>query len=462
MTTPTPSGPITAGRDIVAHTINTGHITQDTHLHIHVIEERLEQLAGLLAQPDATLQPSASGSLEVTARTHESLLLPENLLRAWHLLPQAVDARLELRRRAYAAWLLTQRPTRSSQEVAARQHYVPLAGWVNLHDLHFTERRWLGDGPQRQLTRHPLPDITAAVQQHPAFVLLGPPGCGKSTVLRRLALETARAVLTDQDQRLPIRLNLATYPWPHSDPLAFVSQHWSHAGLPGDFSSAVRAGEVFLLADGFNEMARLERDSELRRRANTWQDFLQTYFADTNNRSRAIIASRDQADYDQPLDLPRVEIDPLSEAQITAFLRAYLGEQAEGAWTALHRLGLLEHARNPYQLAVLATLYDPQGGDLPPNRGRLFAEYAVELLKREENANHPHWVRPEVQLAALSHLGYAMQAQSDSTVLSRDRVLNLLPQTLPVTGRPLHKEGIKYRSCASPPCKQSVEQCVLE
>ncbi len=111
---------------------------------------------------------------------------------------------------------------------------------------------------------------------------------------------------------------------------------------------------------------------------------------------------------------------------------------------------------------MLATLYDPQGGDLPPNRGRLFAEYAVELLKREENANHPHWVRPEVQLAALSHLGYAMQAQSDSTVLSRDRVLNLLPQTLPVTGRPLHKEGIKYRSCASPPCKQSVEQCVLE
>jgi hypothetical protein len=138
MTTPTPSGPITAGRDIVARTINTGHITQDTHLHIHVIEERLEQLAGLLAQPDATLQPSASGSLQVTARTHESLLLPENLLRAWHLLPQAVDARLELRRRAYAAWLLTQRPTRPSQEVAARQHYVPLAGWVNFHDLHFT------------------------------------------------------------------------------------------------------------------------------------------------------------------------------------------------------------------------------------------------------------------------------------------------------------------------------------
>src|SRR5882724_13436728 len=105
MTTPTPSGPITTSRDIVAHTINTGHITQATHLHIHVIEERLEQLAGLLAQPDVTLQPSASGPLEVTAGTYAPLLLPENLLRAWHLLPQVVDAHPELRRRAYAAWL---------------------------------------------------------------------------------------------------------------------------------------------------------------------------------------------------------------------------------------------------------------------------------------------------------------------------------------------------------------------
>src|SRR4029453_4419894 len=121
MTTPTSPGPITAGRDMVAHTINTGYITQHTHLHLHVIEERLEQLAGLLSQPDATLQPSASGALAVAGGTQDPLPLPENLLRAWPLLPQAEDARLELRRRAYAAWLLTQRPTRPLQEIAARE-----------------------------------------------------------------------------------------------------------------------------------------------------------------------------------------------------------------------------------------------------------------------------------------------------------------------------------------------------
>jgi formylglycine-generating enzyme required for sulfatase activity len=243
-------------------------------------------------------------------------------------------------------------------------------------------------------------------------------------------LDTARAYLTGKDTRLPLRINLASYTGPQTDPLAFLTQQWRNEGLPGDFVSLVRAGEVVLLADGLNEMERLATESERQRRANVWQQFLEDYFHDASNQSRAIVASRDQADYTQPLGLPRVEIDPLSDDQIRAFLHAYLGEQGEGALATIQRLDLLEHARNTYQLSVLAALYDPQGSYLPSNRGRLLAAYAYWLIKREERANHPHWIRAEVQLAALSHLGYAMQVQSESTVLSQDRLLALLPQTV--------------------------------
>ena len=229
---------------------------------------------------------------------------------------------------------------------------------------------------------------------------------------------------------MPLRINLANYAGPQANPLAFLTQQWINEGLPGDFVSLVRAGEVVLLADGLNEMERLATESERQRRANAWQQFFEDYFHDASNQSRAIVASRDQADYAQPLGLPRVEIDPLSDDQIRAFLHAYLGAQAEGALATIQRLDLLEHARNPYQLSVLAALYDPQGGDLPSNRGRLFAAYAYSLIKREERANHSHWVRTEVQLAALSHLGYAMQVQSESTVLPKDRLLSLLPPTV--------------------------------
>jgi hypothetical protein len=337
-----------------------------------------------------------------------------------------------VRRRAYAAWLVTQRPTAPQQEVAARQRYIPLTGWVSLEDspLQLTERRWVGTGPERRLERIPLTDVTQAMQRHPAFVLLGPPGCGKSTVLRRLTLDVARAYLTGQDTRLPLRINLANYAWPQANPLAFLRQQWSNEGLPGDFVSLVRAGELVLLADGLNEMERLATESEHQRRANVWQRFFEDYFHDASNQSRAIIASRDQADYAQPLGLPRVEIDPLSHDQIRAFLHAYLGDQADAALATIERVDLIEHAGNPYQLSVLAALYDPEGGDLPSNRGRLFAAYAYWLIKREERANHPHWIRAEAQLAALSHLGYAMQVQSESTVLSQDRLLALLPPTV--------------------------------
>ncbi len=187
---------------------------------------------------------------------------------------------------------------------------------------------------------------------------------------------------------------------------------------------------MLLLADGFNEMERLATESERQRRANAWQQCVEDLFNDPRNQRRAILASRDQADYTHPLGLPRVEIDPLCDDQIAVFLRAYLEAQADGALAALQCLELLGHARNPYQLSVLAALYTSQGGDLPSNRGRLFAVYTQSLIRREERANHPHWLRSEVQLATLNHLGYAMQAHSESTLLPCDRLLALSPQTV--------------------------------
>ncbi|RPJ39625.1 MAG: hypothetical protein EHM21_15505, partial [Chloroflexi bacterium] len=251
MPEPTSSGAVNAERDIHAHTINTGQITQDTHLTLNVIVDRLDQLAGVLAHPNGTLRLSAGGSLEAVAGEQASLVLPVNLLEAFRQLPRASDASVDLRRQAYAAWLVTQRPTAPQQEVAARQHYIPLARWVSLKDLPLTlqlsERRWVGTGPQRQLERIPLPDVTQAMQRHPAFVLLGPPGCGKSTILRRLTYDTARAHLTGKDARLPLRINLANYVGPQGNPLTFLTQQWNNEGLPGDFVSLIRAGEVVLL-----------------------------------------------------------------------------------------------------------------------------------------------------------------------------------------------------------------------
>lgn len=53
------------------------------HARHPVIVDRLDQLAGLLAQPDGTLRLSANGALEVAAGTQAPLPLPGNLLEAF-------------------------------------------------------------------------------------------------------------------------------------------------------------------------------------------------------------------------------------------------------------------------------------------------------------------------------------------------------------------------------------------
>src|SRR5262245_4759334 len=120
------SGSINAGRDMRAHTVNTGYIEQHTQLTLNVIVTSLEHLGTVLAQPDAAVRLSADGRREIASGTQDVVELSDNLLRAWHLLPQAIDASLEIRRRAYAAWLVTQQPIAPPQEIAARQQYVPL------------------------------------------------------------------------------------------------------------------------------------------------------------------------------------------------------------------------------------------------------------------------------------------------------------------------------------------------
>jgi hypothetical protein len=186
MPQPTSSGSIDADRDIHAHTINTGQITQHTNLTLNVIVERMDQLAEILAHPDGTLHFAVRENLEAVAGEQAPLLLPANLLEALRLLPWAGDAPVDVRRRAYAAWLMTQRPTGPEQEVAARQRYLPLAGWMNLEDspltLQLVERRLVGAGPESRVERIPLTDVTQAMQRHPAFVLLGPPGFSDAAV----------------------------------------------------------------------------------------------------------------------------------------------------------------------------------------------------------------------------------------------------------------------------------------
>ena len=63
------------------------------------------------------------------------------------------------------------------------QYVVLAGGYRPVVSPRFHEIRVHGDGPRREIERVPLPDIHDALQRHAHFILLAPPGSGKTTVL---------------------------------------------------------------------------------------------------------------------------------------------------------------------------------------------------------------------------------------------------------------------------------------
>ncbi len=397
----------------------------------------LDELARLAGQSEVKFRPGPGGGLELVAAGQLLQTLPGNLLQAFRRLPQqATDLPAEDRYRCYAGWLLTYLPEQPPAARAARDDYIPLGGRLSWDwedeglqgDL--CALTWVGEGPQRQLKREPLADVTEAVEKYPAFVLLGAPGSGKSTVLRRLVRHAAQTYLADASTRLPLFVELGSYHWERQSPEEFARAEWA-GQVTTDFVELARQGRLLLLADGLNEMPYLPpqpagESQPAGERAADWKAFIGKYFAEAAPGSgRAILSSRDQSDYDQPLGLPRVEIEPLKPDQVARFAAVRLGGQAETFLRAVERLDLTSLARVPISLFVLTELFKSAGGELPTNKGWLFRAYA-DLVWRQlyPKASNPE---REAHLAALAELGYAMQQQGESTILPAAELTGLLP-----------------------------------
>lgn len=259
-----------------------------------------------------------------------------------------------------------------------------------------------GASAQRPTIELPTAEDLLAYDQR--FVILGDAGTGKSTVLRRIALTAARQRQADPDRGLlPVMLELSE--WTDSYPTV---ESFLRTALPE--GTSIDREDLLWCLDGLSELGEdaPRRALELRR-----------WLAATTTPHNLILTCRRDY-YTDALDVGIenvIQLTPLSDAQVEAFARHYLGANAGTFLGQIYgdqvrdntRPLLLELVRNPLMLSMLTYVFESNPNqNLPQNTSRVFSQMVETLLLREDARGSLGKHKPADVRSALAKLAFAM------------------------------------------------------
>jgi hypothetical protein len=311
--------------------------------------------------------------------------------------------------------------------------------------------------------------LTDVIHQYPRLALLGDPGCGKTTTLRRIALDLALAA-TNNDS--------GTMPLPILVPLGNFSggslDTYLAANLGGLSLADYLPDRVVVLLDGLNETA-AEHVEEVQR------------WLAAHPKTRVIVTCRKLDYLERQLDLQRIDIQPLDVFRIRQFMANWglapdaveelfwglAGEMMSGIWTAWHTMGdsfeyfwtaekleqgmpaypktsitqenaynamrramiddqklpgLLGLVSNPFLLTQTIFIYSKRHA-VPRNRGELFTLFVAALIEQRGRLavipGQRPWIDATFQRGALAALAIWLQGERKQTFATVDEVLTV-------------------------------------
>jgi formylglycine-generating enzyme required for sulfatase activity len=277
-------------------------------------------------------------------------------------------------------------------------------------DRHFVRLTMLVQGAEgwREEASRQFQDLNEVLAEygdgHPAFVLLGDPGSGKSTLLRRLQMDLCLLDLRGEDaERVTFYAELNSYRAEKKDgkyspsPNEWLVQTWRSAcpSLP-DLDGLLKAGRLFLLLDGLNEM---DHAGDYDERVEAWREFA---VEAAKSGSRLLFSCRD-LNYSaslssEGLPVPHIRIQPMTDPQVQEFLDLYLPEDSQRVWSELKGSKQLALFRTPYFLKLLVEQVQATG-EIPRGRSSLFTGFVRRTLVRETHFRKNRLLEPGILLS---------------------------------------------------------------
>ncbi|HEX3047374.1 MAG TPA: SUMF1/EgtB/PvdO family nonheme iron enzyme [Bacillota bacterium] len=246
------------------------------------------------------------------------------------------------------------------------------------------ERKQVASCREESTEDHDL-DIHEAVKRFTRVVIIGDPGCGKTTSLRYLAynhacLNLGRLSQNQEPEQLPVYIPLGIYGDPNKSLRDYlwdvVRSYALPLSLADDLETYVKNGQALLLIDGLDEVP-----TESRRQVARMFEGLMNRF-----QAHPVVLTSRVIGFEHSLPGTVLEVLPLSPALIEHFIHGWfsvIGRDKDGAVLCRQiaaQRRLLELAYNPFLLSLIALIFE-QGEQLPERRVDLYKLCVITLLE---------------------------------------------------------------------------------
>ncbi|MFN7248350.1 MAG: NACHT domain-containing protein [Microcystis sp.] len=221
--------------------------------------------------------------------------------------------------------------------------------------------------------------------QEQYLMVLGDPGIGKSTFLRKVGLEALKGNKGSYQHPLtPVLLELKNFKENEINIQALIEEEFKICGFPNvekNISNKLEKGELLILLDGLDEVPTANVNNVIEKIKD---------FVDRHYKNRFILSCRTAArtHLQRFTDIEIVEFD---DQQIQSFIEHWFSseldrknETAKNCWELLQKeeyKSAKELAHTPLLLTFLCLVYD-ENQSFPTNRSRLYQDALRILLEK--------------------------------------------------------------------------------